>query len=193
MMKKTLVFLLGLILAFGCARVRVEVPKEPVKIDISMRLDIYQHVQKDIDDIESIVSGSKEKAKPKDNHSLRNFFIGSAYAQEGLSPEVEEAALRRKDRREELSSWEAKGVVGENKLGLVELKDSGAGAPDIAQLIKTENSDRMVIYQSVAKKNNSAVEDIQKLYAKRLQQDAPAGTPIEVLNEASGSYEWKIK
>src|SRR3989338_2999357 len=104
-MKKEILFLLaGLILIFGCARVRVEVPKEPVKIDISMRLDIYQHVQKDIDDIESIVSGSKEKHKPKDNHSLRNFFIGSAYAQEGLSPEVEEAALRRKDRREELSS-----------------------------------------------------------------------------------------
>ena len=135
----------------------------------------------------------KKRPSPKTITACAIFFIGSAYAQEGLSPEVEEAALRRKDRREELSSWEAKGVVGENKLGLVELKDSGAGAPDIAQLIKTENSDRMVIYQSVAKKNNSAVEDIQKLYAKRLQQDAPAGTPIEVLNEASGSYEWKIK
>ncbi|MDD5729736.1 MAG: hypothetical protein PHN57_01210, partial [Candidatus Omnitrophica bacterium] len=53
----------SVILVLGCARVRVEAPKEPIKVDISMRLDIYQHVTKDINDIENIVTGSEGKDK----------------------------------------------------------------------------------------------------------------------------------
>ena len=85
-MKMIFLLMVFLMASLGCARIKVEAPKEPIKMDISMRLDIYQHVQKDIDDIESIVSGSKEKAKPKDNHSLRNFFIGSAFAKISKGP-----------------------------------------------------------------------------------------------------------
>jgi len=179
----------------GCARVRVEAPKEPIKVDISMRLDIYQHIEKDIDAIESIVSGSKEKQKTeaKDNQSLLGGFILNAYAQEGLSPEVERSALKRKDRLSELSSWEEKGVVGENRLGLVEIRNSGAAGPSVGQLVNSENSDRMTIYQEVAKKNGTSVEEVQKLYAKKLQANAPSGTPIEALNESTGQYEWKTK
>jgi hypothetical protein len=34
---------------------------------------------------------------------------------------------------------------------------------------------------------------VQRLYAKRLQNDAPAGAPIEVLNEATSQASWKTK
>ena len=47
----------GSLVLGGCASVQVNAPKEPIKMDISMRLDVYQHVVKDIDDIESIVAG----------------------------------------------------------------------------------------------------------------------------------------
>ena len=60
-MKIALILMLGVIFSLGCARVMVQAPKEPIKVDISMRLDVYQHIQNDIDDIESIVSGSKEE------------------------------------------------------------------------------------------------------------------------------------
>jgi len=190
-MKKGLFFLLSIVFILGCARVRVEAPKEPIKVDISMRLDIYQHVAKDIDEIENIVSGPKEKLQPKNGSSLLDYFVSCAYAQEGLSPQVQEAALRRKDRRSGLISLQEKGVIGENKLGFLELR--GSSSPDAEQLIEQENNDRMIIYAAVANKNGTSVEEVQKLYAKRLQQDAPAGTPIEVLNESSGVYEWKQK
>lgn len=190
-MKTYIILIAGVILSLSCARVRVEVPKEPIKVDISMRLDIYQHVQKDIDDIENIVSGSKEKPKAGNNSSL-NYFVVTAYAQEGLAPEVEDAALRRKDRRTELISWEGKGVVGENMSGLVEIRKPEGATDALEQLVKSENSDRLIIYQAVAEKNGTSVEEVQKLYAKRLQEDAPSGTPIESLN-AAGDYEWKIK
>lgn len=188
MKNKTVILavLLAVFLGMGCASVQVKAPKEPIKVDVTMRLDVYQHVVKDIDNIESIVSG-KTEAKPKGGMKL-NFLIANAYAEEGLSPDVEKAALRRKDRFAELNVLEGKGAIGENRLGMVETK--GAGAP--ADLISAENADRMIIYKSLAKKNNVTVESIQIIYAGRLQDSAPSGTPIEVMG-ASGSYKWITK
>lgn len=192
-MKKIFILALGVILSLGCAKMQVGGTKEPIKVDISMRLDIYQHVEKDIDEIESIVSGSKEKNKALDKQSLLEYFITNAYAQEGLSQEVEQAALRRKDRYVELSSLQSKGIVGENGAGLLEIRNSSAASLSVQELVKLENNDRMIIYRSIAQKNNTSLKEIQKLYAKRLQNDAPSGTPIEILNQATGASEWTVK
>ena len=192
-MKILILLLTSVIVVAGCARVLVQAPKEPIRVDISMRLDIYQHIEKDIDEIENIVSGSSEKPQSKANPNKLNFFVKEAYADEGLSPQVEQAALRRRDRRSQLFSWEEKGVVGENKAGLAEVRILDQVNDATQKLIEAENSDRMLIYQAVAVKNGTSVEEVQKLYAKRLHADSPSGTPIEVFNEANGSYEWKIK
>jgi len=183
-----LLLVLGLL---GCARVKVEAPKEPIKVDISMRLDIYQHIQKDIDTIENIVSGSQDKNNLKDNQSSLH-FLQPLYAQD-LDPQLEQSAINRKNRYVQLSSLQAKGIVGENKSGLLEIKDSAAYDASVESLIKAENDDRMIIYRTIAQKNNSSVEEVQKMYAKRLQQDAPSGTPIEVWNESNSRYEWQVK
>ena len=184
--KMVLAAILVVFFGTGCMSMQVKAPKEPIKVDITMRLDVYQHVVSDIDNIENIVSG-KTEAKPKDGMKL-NFLMVNAYADEGLSPGVEQAALRRKDRYAELTSLESKGVIGENKMGMVESKNSSAPAG----LISAENADRMTIYKALSQKNGAPLEDIQKLYAQRLQNDAPAGTPIEALT-SSNSYEWKVK
>jgi len=192
-MRIILILMLAMVFSLGCARVMVQAPKEPIKVDISMRLDVYQHIQKDIDEIENIVSGSKGEVNSSDKESLLDYLICDAYAQEGLSPEVEEAALRRRQRHAELASWQKKGIIGENHLGLLEIRDSQDIDSSLRQLVKAENADRMVIYKAVAQKNNAPVHEVQKIYAKRLQDDAPAGTEIEVFNENSGIYEWEIK
>ena len=192
-MKIPILLLTSVIVAAGCARVLVQAPKEPIRVDISMRLDIYQHIEKDIDEIENIVSGSSEKPQSKANPNKLNFFVKETYADEELSPQVEQAALRRRDRRSQLFSWEEKGVVGENKVGLAEVRILDQVNDATQKLIEAENSDRMLIYQAVAVKNGTSVEEVQKLYAKRLHADSPSRTPIEVFNEANGSYEWKIK
>jgi len=157
--------------------VRVEAPKEAFKVDISMRLDIYQHVENDIDSIENIVSGAAQKQSAPGAKNFMNILVQDAYAQEGLGSDVEQAALRRRDRKPLLSKYESSGVIGENRLGLVEIR--AAANADAQTLVRDENSDRMAIYKAVAQKNGTSVEDVQKLYAKRLQTDAPAGTPIE--------------
>jgi len=191
-MKAAAVFFVFMIVAFGCARVSVQAPKEPIKVDISMRLDIYQHVQQDINAIENIVSGAASEAKDTGGQSMFFTGVSCAYAQgANLSPEVEQAALRRKERVSELNQWQQKGVIGENRLGLLELRDKSASS-SVEQLIQVENADRMVIYRQLAQKNNASLESIQKVYAQRLQQDAPAGTPVEAL-QADGTYQWKNK
>ena len=159
-MKKIMIALLGLVVVLGCARVSVQAPKDPIKVDISMRLDIY---------------------------------VSQAYAAEDLSSEVQAAALRRKDRRDQLISLAEKGIIGENKSGLLVIRLSDKADASATKLVNEENRDRMIIYQSVAQKNGSSVEEVQKLYAKRLQQDALVGTPIEVFDNARGSFEWTIK
>ena len=192
---KKIVFFIGfaVLLGLGCARIRVEAPKEPIKMDISMRLDIYQHVEKDINAIEDMVSGPKKETKPSDKQSFLDSFNSCAYAQEGISPQAEQAALRRKDRRDTLLSLEEKAVIGENKSGLVEIRKPDAANKDADSLVEAENSDRMIIYNYIAEKNNTPLEEVQRMYANRLQNDAPSGTPIEVLNTSGGTSEWKVK
>lgn len=179
------------VVGWGCARVRVEAPKEAIKVDISMRLDIYQHVEKDIDSIEDIVSGASTKpAAPAaaGQNSMINHLLGYAYAQEGLSPEVEQAAVRRRDRKSQLSQWQQQGVIGETQTGLVEIRLPARADAAAGELVRNENADRLMIYKAIAQKNGTTLGDVQALYAKRLQNDAPAGTPIEV---AAGA--WKTK
>ena len=45
-MKRTFVLMMLclMVAAVGCAKVQVQAPKEPIKVDITMRLDVYQHV-----------------------------------------------------------------------------------------------------------------------------------------------------
>ncbi len=194
-MNKTLIFLvLPAAFGFGCARVNVGGSKEPIKVDITMRLDIYQHVQNDIDSIENIVAGEKKQpAKKTGNNSFLNLLVDSAYAQEALSPEVEQAALRRKDRRVTLDSWEAKGVVGESKAALVQVRNAQLADNTVSGLVQAENADRTVIYQALAGKYGQTLEEIQKIYAEKLAAQAPRGTPVESLNSSTGAYEWKVK
>ena len=188
-MRIALFLAVALFVSLGCARIRVEAPKEPIKMDITMRLDISQHVQKDIDAIENIVSGAaKEQAVSSDKQSRLGFFIANAYAQEGLSPEVEQAALRRKARLAELSSWQAKGVIGENSIALVEIRNAQGADYSVSQIVSQENTDRMVIYQAIALKNGTSLAEVQKLYAARLQASAPSGTSVQ---STDGS--WKVK
>lgn len=177
---------LGVLMMAGCATVKLQAPEEPMKIDITMRLDVYQHVQNDINTIEDFVTGAGKSAPAvSQTLSLLDSFTDTAYADE-LSPEVEQAAVRRKDRYNELISLEKRGIVGENISGLVTLRGSGDSA--VAKLVRDENNDRMVIYREIASKNGASLENVQKLYAGRLQSDASSGTPIET---SSGNWQTK--
>jgi len=167
-MKNFWIILVVLVAFFGCARVRVEAPKEAIKLDISMRLDIYQHVAKDIDAIEDIVSGNTPKPAPGKKGSMMDVLVTEAYAQDSFGPEVEQAAYSRRDRKPQLDSLETSGTVAENKLGMVEIK--GSADSSVKTLVEAENADRMVIYKAIAAKNGISIEEVQQMYAKKIQE-----------------------
>ena len=185
-----------LFLLVGCARVRFE-SKEPIKVDVTMRLDIYQHVAKDAADIEDMISsGDEKKGAAAGNKSVSWLDIQEAYAQEeherNFSPDVREAIERRKARREDLYAQESEGVLGENAQGFVVVRDPSAVDSKTAAMVEEENKDRRIIYQHVAQKNEAGLDDTGRVFAKRIQEKAPSSTPIEVM-ESSGSFKWTIK
>jgi uncharacterized protein YdbL (DUF1318 family) len=171
-----------LALVIGCASVEVKAPKEPIKMDIAMRLDVYQHVVKDVDSIESIVEAGSPKAATRVS-SIRGFWVGTAYADDGLGQEAFDAAYRRRDRRSELTSLETKGALGEGSNALVTLRDSGNA--QAKGVMTAENNDRMIIYRAIAAKNGSSVEEVQKVYAGRIREGLPSGAYFQ---NAEGSW-----
>ncbi len=169
----------------GCARVSVE-SKEPIKLDVTMRLDIYQHVAKDADAIEDMVNAPAPAPGPV---SASWFGVTEAYAaDEGYSPEVQAAIERRQQRRADLNRLEARGELGENAEGFVEVRGGGDDARALAQ---QENKDRRLIYAFVAEKNGTSVESAGAVFAQRIQRDAASGTPIEV--SEGGATRWMVK
>jgi uncharacterized protein YdbL (DUF1318 family) len=73
------------------------------------------------------------------------------------------------------------------------VRSAGGAGTDTFELVSGENDDRMAIYRSIARKNAATVQEIQKMYAKRLQKDAPSGTKIEVVDETTGKSSWQTK
>jgi uncharacterized protein YdbL (DUF1318 family) len=190
-MKKIAIALICAYAVAGCATVSLKSPKDPIKVDISMRVDVYQHVKEDITNIEDIVTGQKPVEEMRDDSSMLGIFENLAHAQENLSEEIKNAALRRKERRPKIIPSMKEGIVGESGTGLLEIRDYQAADGLIEALVKAETIDRMVICQALAQENNTSIQAVQKVYAQRLQEDAPKGTPVEV--ESRGKYVWKIK
>jgi len=147
-----------------------------------MRVDIYQHVAQDVENIEDMIS-SQPEGRPGAKVSF--FFLGEkeAWAQTdeeaGYPDHVLRAIERRRVRRDELVHWEQRGVLGENRAGKVELVDPGFSDKDVIRLMNEENEDRSVIYSYVAEKNRASVEETGRIFAQRIQADAPQGTPVE--------------
>jgi uncharacterized protein YdbL (DUF1318 family) len=62
---------------------------------------------------------------------------------------------------------------------MLEIRNPGNADSAAAEIVNAENSDRAIIYNAIANKNGTSVADVEKLYAKRLQSDAPSGAPIQ--------------
>jgi uncharacterized protein YdbL (DUF1318 family) len=75
-----------------------------------------------------------------------------------------------------LDELKAKGVLGENNLGFVELRGSDAAAGD---LMAAENKDRGEVYGALAKQTGASAEQVGRKRAKQLAEISPAGTWLQ--------------
>jgi uncharacterized protein YdbL (DUF1318 family) len=185
---KKLVIIAMVAAVLGCAKLSVEATK-PIKVDVTMRIDIYQHVEKEASSIEDRIYGKKEKQL----NSLLKVIVPEAYAQETPVAAVDEAIAHRKARAPEIEDYSVKGYVGEKLDAFLQVRD---GVPDdfkgkVTQAVEAENRDREIIYKATAENNKIAVEGAQQFFYIDHYQRAKAGCWFEV-QKKEGKV-WKQK
>lgn len=166
------------VFVLGCAKVSLQT-SEPIKVDINMRLDIYQHAVEEIDSIEDQVFGDKMSFRLP-------ALIRDAYA----LTDVEQAVYSRKARTKKIEQMFANGLVGEDRNALLIILKDGASDSD-KKFVKDENADRKLIYKATAEKMNLEYNKIVKLFYDDHFKRAQKGYMFETL--VNGKYEWKKK
>lgn len=205
-MKKFFVFAAVLVFNFvGCTHHTIKIEQEqPLRVDVNMRIDVYNHVMEHADEIEKMVNeGGKQSCSFWRRLVFLLDFATPVYAQAGseisqkFGKETLDAINNRKLRRNEILKWESQGTVGENINGYVQfysrLDLTKEQIEKIEKLIKDENADRQVIYQNIAQIENITTESVGRIYAEKIQKNAPSGTPVQIIDEKQKSEEWIIK
>lgn len=181
-----------IIAVFGCAKISVETPK-PIKVDISMRVDIYQHMVKDVESIEGEIYGNKDGSKEINMNAV--LFLDNVYAAEYPS-EVSSAIERRKTRAGIIEDYFQKGCIGENKNAYLEIIDQGLNGEvrkEVERKIEEENNDREIIYGETAEKNGVDISEAAKVFFNDHYNRAQPGYWFQIYDEKSGNYMWLKK
>jgi uncharacterized protein YdbL (DUF1318 family) len=199
-----------LLAAAACVTINVYFPEEAVQ-DLSEQIE--EEVQKRAAEIEQqegvddtgtaddAGTGGGGAADAGDGggalgrNGLLSLLLGAspAYAQEVAAPEVSNPAIRRiidsrAKRVSEIDQLKAQGVVGENNLALLELRDLEAitdlrRRADAQRLVREENADRKRLFEEIAAAKNvdrSQLGKIQETYAGTLRDQARKGDWIQM-------------
>ena len=183
-MRKIFVAFLVLTL-ISCAR---------LKVDINMRIDVYQHVVEDVESIEDqVYEGGAEQSSEEQSKLI--FGPGIAYADE--RPSGRDGVIKRRRMRiAKLNGYFIKGYIGENREAHLEMRVQDLPADlerEIKSTIKEENKDRERIYRAVAKKRGADVSEVRKVFFQDHYKRAPAGSWFEVHDKEKARYVWKKK
>ena len=134
---------------------------QPIKVDIAMRLDVYQH--------------AKEASKKSTPTS---------------TPSADPAEARR-NRMADIQTFKNSRLVGEGRDALLAIRVETPGdyGDFIRKTVDAENADRMALMKSDAEKQKTSLPQIQTKQASLAAKLAFKGEWIEVIN-ADGSAEW---
>jgi uncharacterized protein YdbL (DUF1318 family) len=151
----------------GCTGIGVNLTSDkPINVDINMKLDVYQHGDSSVQ--------KKLTAAPSE-------------------PPVD-VQMRRKNRMGEIQVLKNSRIVGENHLGLLEIRGDVPGeyGSYVKETLDAENKDRMEIMQQTAKQENLPLEKVQAQQADLAFKRAFSGEWIETA-QSDGSSKWEQK
>jgi len=136
---------------------------EPIKVDVSMRLDVYQY---------------KGDAPDKPDE-----------AQVGY----EEAVERQRNRMSEIQKLKDNRFVGEDHRGLLHLREKPAGdwGDYVERTVNAENEDRTILMRRTAKDTNQALHEVQDEQWKLRTDKAYKGEWVELPGDSANSYKWE--
>ena len=110
------------------------------------------------------------------------------YDIKAMTPEVKAALEARKARFSDIKAMKAKGLVGENNRGYVQVLGDGAG---VQAAVNAENADRKVVYEAIVEQNqlgDGVLATVEAVFAS-VQRDK--AVPGEKIQQSSG--EWSTK
>lgn len=169
-----LLFLVALFLG-GCSLppVKIATP-EPVKVDIKMRVDVYQYA----------TSGSATKGKKE---STQN-------PQEGNNTLFSETDAVRSNRQAEIQYFKNGQYVGESHDGLLTiLKEPSGDLKDrLRKTVEAENADRSAKMQAIARKEKIPLSEVQNQQGETNRIRAFKGEWIEK-PRPDGTFMWVQK
>ncbi len=148
----------------ACSPFAVQLGTEkPLKVDIKMKMDVYQH-------------------EPKEG-------LKKAEVRVSEDPEV-----ARRARMGEIQSLKNSRLVGENRRGLLEVRNQPTGeyGDYVRKTAEAENTDRKKLMEKLAKERGQAVSEVERSQAELFRQSAFPGEWYEQA-EAGGGFVWKQK
>lgn len=149
---------------WGCSAPSVNLSTpEPIKVDISMRLDVYQHEK----------TTAKKSSIPED------------------SPDSETRRRNRMADIQQFKNARIVGE-GHDGLLSIRVDTPGDYGDYIRKIVAEENSDRMALMKAIAEKEKTSLPEIQKRQAELWRNSAFQGELIEVLGP-DGSWIWVKK
>ena len=182
----------------ACVTVNVYFPEGEIR-DLSEQIEDEIRRQAS-DEAEAAPSDS---AEVDDDAALRvppfleevgaSLFGAPVHAQDVLSPEVSNPAIRRiidsrAGRLDEIDSFKSDGVIGENNRGLLEIRSLDAvsdlrARATVQRLVKDENADREQLYREIASATGvdpGQIPRIQETYAATIRSQSRPGAWIQM-------------
>lgn len=94
-----------------------------------------------------------------------------------FADDIQDAKDRMRDRLAQIDQMKSDGSVGENANGYLSIR--GSLGPRQSSLVEAENTDRRVIYQSVARESRQSVQEVGRQRALRLIQMSRSGVWVQ--------------
>lgn len=156
-------------------------------------------IQKAADEIVEDVRGTKDQKQPEEKKNDKQSslldsikkIIGPSEAYAQINIEVSTPAIRSlkqamKDNYPQLKNFYDKGAVGENNMGLLELRDTGSlnlkEKADLNRVMAQENNNRNALYSEIMRANKLAADSlpkIQKIFANSWRDKSQPGWWIQ--------------
>jgi uncharacterized protein YdbL (DUF1318 family) len=159
------------VLLGGCGGfpIHLSTPK-PLEVDVSMRVDIFQHARQ--------TAGDDTREQPSEPEATAKETIES----------------RRRDRMPEIQRFKNSRIVGENHYGLLTIREPPPGpyGERVKQAVDDENDDRKALMKTLAAEHRVALSRIEADQAALWRERAFAGEWIEQ-QQADGTWQWVQK
>lgn len=162
----------------GCAAPSINLAtNQPIKVDIAMRLDVYQH-------------NADGSGKPAPSPTPTTPVAPTARNGGGSIDPAERA----KNRQADIQVFKNSRLVGEGRDGLLVILSEPAGdyGDYVRRTVAVENRDRMDQMKAAAAKQKRPLPEIQKEQAALWLNRSFKGEWVEIATPV-GAYEWRQK